>query len=67
MARTEMNQKAPSGKSKDNYQDILNDTANMFQEETKDSLVINSTSNAVVTSGTSHNGSEKAELNHNEP
>ncbi|CEI86105.1 hypothetical protein RMCBS344292_00550 [Rhizopus microsporus] len=67
MARTEMNQKAPSGKSKDNYQDILNDTANMFQEETKDSLVINNTSNAVAISGTSHNGSEKAELNHNEP
>lgn len=67
MARTEMNQKAPSGKSKDNYQDILNDTANMFQEETKDSLVINNTSNAVAASGTSHNGPEKAELNHNEP
>lgn len=33
MARTEMNHKLPSGKSKDNYEDFLNDTANVFQEE----------------------------------
>lgn len=33
MARTEMDHKLPSGKSKDNYEDFLNDTANVFQEE----------------------------------
>jgi brefeldin A-inhibited guanine nucleotide-exchange protein len=32
MARTEMDHKLPSGKSKDNYEDFLNDTANVFQE-----------------------------------
>jgi brefeldin A-inhibited guanine nucleotide-exchange protein len=33
MARTEMDHKLPSGRSKDNYEDFLNDTANVFQEE----------------------------------
>ncbi|OBZ89970.1 Protein transport protein sec72 [Choanephora cucurbitarum] len=32
MAQTEMNHKLPSGRNKDNYQDFLNDTANVFQE-----------------------------------
>ncbi|RCI05462.1 guanine nucleotide exchange protein for ADP-robosylation factor [Rhizopus stolonifer] len=32
MARTEMDHKLPSGRNKDNYQDFLNDTANVFQE-----------------------------------
>lgn len=35
MARTEMDHKLPSGKSKDNYEDFLNDTANVFREENK--------------------------------
>lgn len=33
MARTEMDHKLPSGRSKDNYEDFLNDTANVFREE----------------------------------
>ncbi|KAI8641128.1 hypothetical protein BD408DRAFT_368798 [Parasitella parasitica] len=33
MARTEMHHRLPSGKSKDNYEDFLNDTANVFREE----------------------------------
>lgn len=34
MARTEMDKKLPSsGKHKDNYEEFLNDTANVFQEE----------------------------------
>ncbi|CEP17156.1 hypothetical protein [Parasitella parasitica] len=33
MARTEMDHKLPSGKSKDNYEDFLNDTANVFRDE----------------------------------
>ncbi|KAI8971778.1 hypothetical protein BDF20DRAFT_948087 [Mycotypha africana] len=35
MARTEMDHKLPSGKNKDNYQDFLNDTAIVFEEENK--------------------------------
>lgn len=35
MARTEMDHKLPSGRSKDNYEGFLNDTANVFQEEQK--------------------------------
>lgn len=38
MARTEMDHKLPGGRSKDNYEDFLNDTANVFQEEQQDGL-----------------------------
>jgi brefeldin A-inhibited guanine nucleotide-exchange protein len=33
MARTEMDHRLPSGRSRDNYEDFLNDTANVFQEQ----------------------------------
>lgn len=50
MARTEMDHKLPSGRSKDNYEDFLNDTANVFQEEQQNGLpTINHTLTTVPT------------------
>lgn len=46
MARTEMNHKLPSGKSKDNYEDFLNDTANVFQDENQHTATNNNSNTA---------------------
>ncbi|KAI9469661.1 MAG: hypothetical protein EXX96DRAFT_654121 [Benjaminiella poitrasii] len=48
MARTEMNHKLPAGKSKDNYEDFLNDTANVFQEENSKSSTSNRNNLTIV-------------------
>ncbi|KAI8994988.1 hypothetical protein BDB01DRAFT_872611 [Pilobolus umbonatus] len=56
MARTEMDHKLPVGKSKDNYEDFLNDTANVFQEENPNAAP--STTNTVnYTNGSEGRGS----------
>lgn len=47
MARTEMDHKLPTGRSKDNYEDFLNDTANVFQEEQQNR--VSSTSHTATT------------------
>ncbi|KAI7898637.1 uncharacterized protein BX663DRAFT_442726 [Cokeromyces recurvatus] len=52
MARTEMNHKLPTGKSKDNYEDFLNDTANVFQEENHDSSTTLNKNNLTTTTAT---------------
>lgn len=48
MARTEMGHKLPSGKSKDNYEDFLNDTANVFQEEKQQTITAPTTAAPAV-------------------
>ncbi|KAI8145649.1 hypothetical protein BJV82DRAFT_534870 [Fennellomyces sp. T-0311] len=40
MARSEMDQKLPSGRANDNSEEFLNDTANVFQEEQVDSAKV---------------------------
>jgi len=49
MARTEMDHKLPSGKSKDNYEDFLNDTANVFREENNAASTASATNNNHLT------------------
>lgn len=49
MARTEMDHKLPSGKTKDNYEDFLNDTANVFREENNAAPSASSTNNHNLT------------------
>ncbi|CAO3687700.1 unnamed protein product [Rhizopus stolonifer] len=68
-ARTEMDHKLPSGKNKDNYQDILKDTENMFQEdeEEENTIVVNT---AVASSSITVNDKLKdshVDTNHHEP
>ncbi|KAI8372400.1 hypothetical protein BD560DRAFT_394838 [Blakeslea trispora] len=57
MARTEMNHKLPSGRNKDNYQDFLNDTANVFQENQEASSNNNLDENAATRSVLDDRGS----------
>ncbi|KAG1642506.1 hypothetical protein G6F44_004767 [Rhizopus delemar] len=66
MARTEMNHKLPSGKnSKDNYQDILKDTANMFQEEEENAVNAGTSDMAADRNDHSQNSTPTI-LNHDE-